>query len=631
MLKRFLLLLFCCTCCIFTGHTQLKEDSCVLAIQNGTTLLNYFKPGEAASFFRLSARLARELQNDSLLGLALLGEGQALWYQGDFHDALDTVNLSIQYLKKKAAAWQTAVALRIISNIYDDLGNYEKALETVSEALDLYNQVNDDKNKLLSLVQLGGLYRSTGDYPAALDYYQKALAMNPPRGDYANRELNYHLGDFYADRMQLDSAWYFYNNALQQNPRSKASRVRMGRYYLLQNNMDSAFHYLWSVYQEAKAGKDVNVLLLAMLHLGKVYFRQNKLAAAENMAQGIVNIAAAKGIRQNKRDAYLLLSSIYEARNQAAQALYYYKQYVQLKDSVISDQFKGQLYTLKRKAADEKQLAAIRILNNEKMLADHRLKESRQQRNILAGSILAICLLGMVVFFNISLRHKNEKLYFRQKSSALEMQALRAQMNPHFIFNCLSAVNHFILNGETDKASDYLTRFSRLMRLVLVTAGKATISLEEELTMLRLYLEMEQLRFKDAFDYHIYLDEAIQPSLALVPSFILQPFCENAIWHGLLHKEGKGLLAIHLRQEKDKLVCTITDNGIGRARAAAIKTMAAEKRTSLGHKLSAERLSLFNGENFNGSSFVIEDVKDEQGTVTGTMVTLKMPNKPVYD
>src|SRR5262249_51354121 len=150
-----------------------------------------------------------------------------------------------------------------------------------------------------------------------------------------------------------------------------------------------------------------------------------------------------------------------------------------------------------------------------------------------------------------------EKLHLKQKASELEMRALRAQMNPHFIFNCLSAINHFILNNETDSASEYLTRFSRLLRLVLVNAGKPIISLEEELAMLRLYLDMEQLRFKNAFDYYIYSDPAVQPSMVNVPSFILQPFCENAIWHGLLHKEGKGQLNVHFKMEGDVLICTV--------------------------------------------------------------------------
>src|SRR5687767_11168076 len=142
------------------------------------------------------------------------------------------------------------------------------------------------------------------------------------------------------------------------------------------------------------------------------------------------------------------------------------------------------------------------------------------------------------------------------------MQALRAQMNPHFIFNCLSSINRFILKNETDKASDYLTRFSRLMRLVLINSQKPLIVLEDEVEMLRLYVEMEQLRFKHAFDYSITYTNDIEPANILIPPLLLQPFCENAIWHGLMHKDGHGHLAISFTMNKSVLQCTISDDGV---------------------------------------------------------------------
>jgi sensor histidine kinase YesM len=264
------------------------------------------------------------------------------------------------------------------------------------------------------------------------------------------------------------------------------------------------------------------------------------------------------------------------------------------------------------------------------LLAEQKLSVSSTQRKILILSIVGIVLAAGAVVFLINLRHKNEKLKLQQRAADLEMQALRAQMNPHFIFNCLSAINHFILNNETDKASDYLTQFSRLLRMVLVNAGKPVVTLEEEVSMLRLYLNMEQLRFKDAFDYFIYADADVQPSMINVPSFILQPFCENAIWHGLLHKEGKGKLDVHLRMDGDVLVCAIKDNGIGMERAAQLKTRSADKIGSFGHKLSAERLALFNG-GIAGASFFISDVKDEKGQIAGTSVILRINSKQEYD
>jgi sensor histidine kinase YesM len=191
----------------------------------------------------------------------------------------------------------------------------------------------------------------------------------------------------------------------------------------------------------------------------------------------------------------------------------------------------------------------------------------------------------------------------------------------------MSAINHFVLNGETDKASGYLTQFARLIRLVLVNSEKKTISLEEELVMLKLYLDMEKLRFKDAFDYHIRYDASIQPSMIEVPSFILQPFCENAIWHGLLHKEGKGELIIDLSMKQNEMIATITDNGIGREKAAQLYTRTAEKQGSFGLALTAERLALFNNQEKAAGSFRIEDLVDKSGQAKGTRVILSIKNK----
>jgi len=204
------------------------------------------------------------------------------------------------------------------------------------------------------------------------------------------------------------------------------------------------------------------------------------------------------------------------------------------------------------------------------------------------------------------------------------MQALRAQMNPHFTFNCLSAINHFILDHQNDKASDYLTRFSRLVRMVLVNAGKDSIPLDEELDMLRLYLEMEQLRFKHSFNWSIDMPEGLPVSQLQVPCFILQPFCENAIWHGLMHKEGEKKLEIELSLEEKILTCIITDDGIGRYKAAQIKSKSVAKQKSMGLQITAERLALLNQERDSQTSFDIEDIVDDKGHAAGTKVTLKM-------
>jgi LytS/YehU family sensor histidine kinase len=233
------------------------------------------------------------------------------------------------------------------------------------------------------------------------------------------------------------------------------------------------------------------------------------------------------------------------------------------------------------------------------------------------------------VFRALALKRKNEKLQnekrqaeLQQQSAELEMQALRAQMNPHFIFNCLSSINKFILKSESRAASDYLTRFSRLIRRVLTNSQLSMIPLNDEIEMLKLYLDMERLRFDNAFDYNIVYANTIEPEMIYIPPMLLQPFCENAIWHGLMHKEEQGRLDIVMSIENEELHCVITDNGVGRAKAMEIKNRSGEKQKSFGLKITTERLALFNSGKISQSFYHTEDVLDKQAQVAGTRVSL---------
>jgi LytS/YehU family sensor histidine kinase len=234
------------------------------------------------------------------------------------------------------------------------------------------------------------------------------------------------------------------------------------------------------------------------------------------------------------------------------------------------------------------------------------------------------------IYRTLTLKRRNEHLEnlkaqsdLKLKASELEMQALRAQMNPHFIFNCLSSINHFILKNETDSASDYLTKFSRLIRIVLTNSKNKLITLEDELEMLRLYLDMERLRFKNSFNYNINFINSIDIDNIYIPPLLLQPFAENAIWHGLMNKEGEGHLEISLRTENNFLICHIIDDGIGRKAAAELK-MSGEKKKSLGLKITRERFDLLNEPDEEKTFFEFEDLIDENGSAAGTKVILKI-------
>jgi ligand-binding sensor domain-containing protein len=213
----------------------------------------------------------------------------------------------------------------------------------------------------------------------------------------------------------------------------------------------------------------------------------------------------------------------------------------------------------------------------------------------------------------------------KQKSTELEMQALRAQMNPHFIFNSLNSINRFILQNNKAQASEYLTKFSRLVRLILQNSQASLIPLESELESLELYLNLESVRFNHHFSYEISVPKDLDISALQVPPLILQPYVENAIWHGLMHKEEKGDLRINVTEEDDFLCFTISDNGIGREKAAAMASKSATKLKSMVLRISALRIAILQKSESMTSPVHINDLVNPDGTPAGTEVTIKMP------
>ncbi|MBL0145867.1 MAG: histidine kinase [Chitinophagaceae bacterium] len=193
---------------------------------------------------------------------------------------------------------------------------------------------------------------------------------------------------------------------------------------------------------------------------------------------------------------------------------------------------------------------------------------------------------------NQTKKEEHLKASFQQQIAATEMKALRAQMNPHFIFNSLNSIQKYILQNDHFAASQYLTKFSRLIRLILDHSNQNTILLSGELDLLRLYIEMESLRFDNSFTYTIHVEDNINTETVLIPSMLIQPYVENAIWHGLLHKEDKGHLVLHFSLSKSgSLNVIIEDNGVGREKATQLKSKQVLKKKSYGMQITEKSYS----------------------------------------
>ena len=239
--------------------------------------------------------------------------------------------------------------------------------------------------------------------------------------------------------------------------------------------------------------------------------------------------------------------------------------------------------------------------------------------------LLLLALAALLLYSFYRFRKKEiEKTATNKKFAELRLQALQAQLNPHFIFNALQAIQDFVANRDERAANKYMANFSKLMRLFLNATKEKYIYLEEELELLKLYIELEQLRFEPTFDYQIIYPESSNLNMFEIPSMLLQPFVENAINHGLKYKKGKGFLSIKIEQNKDQLFIEITDDGVGREKAMEIKQKALNSYKSRGMEIIEDRVRTIELVDNLVIKIIVEDVMVE-GQVAGTKVKISMP------
>lgn len=312
------------------------------------------------------------------------------------------------------------------------------------------------------------------------------------------------------------------------------------------------------------------------------------------------------------------------------------------KESILKTLNLNQLQEISLKQLLENQRIKLQTEQQESEIKKFRINELKQQitsqhrtRNFLGAGMMLMIFSGVsLLWYNKKLRMKNKDLEDKteiirevtHRIQETEITALRAQMNPHFIFNCLNSIQLYTAQNNTEKATDYLNKFSRLIRLVLENSRSDKVSLENELETLRLYMEMEAMRFRGKVNFFINIAQNVDKDSIQIPPLLIQPFVENAIWHGLMHKEEGGIIRIEVTQPKENLLrFDITDDGIGREKAAEFKSKSATQNKSFGMKVTAERIELINQLYNTATQVQIIDLKNKQGEATGTKVVVEIP------
>jgi LytS/YehU family sensor histidine kinase len=337
-------------------------------------------------------------------------------------------------------------------------------------------------------------------------------------------------------------------------------------------------------------------------------------------------------------DVYSAIQALHLAQKDFKQAYHFYSLANEMKDSLFTESKIKEVNELQARYETEKKDKQIALLAKEKAIqAQETQRQSTLKKASIGGGILISLLAGLLVYIfrqklvnqRLITAKDNEikEVNFKRQMSELEMKALQAQINPHFLFNCMNSINRMILAGENENAALYLSKFSKLVRLILENAENATVTLQSELTLLESYIQLEGLRFKERFEHKITVDPSINPDDTYLPAMVLQPFVENAIWHGLLPKKSadqKGVINIQIKEENNHLYCIIEDNGIGREKARELRDQSVLQTKSLGMKITEERLRLLSQERVE-QLIRITDLKDAFNRALGTRVEINIP------
>jgi len=379
-----------------------------------------------------------------------------------------------------------------------------------------------------------------------------------------------------------------------------AINQKLADLYVENKNFDKAIELKKNVLKEDFIKENSKKEVEQIQELADIYIKKDDQKEAINLLKKSYGIALEKGHTLEAQKSVKRLDSLYQVSKNIDESIVLYRDFLgKLPDLVSKD----------KSLVDEKILEdteqKIQQLEEEKKLKDELIRKKNLFNYSLIGAL--IILIGLIFFIFRTLK----KVQIKNKKIAL--QSLRREMNPHFIFNSLNSVNHFIATNNELEANQYLTKFSKLMRGVMENSTDDFIPFQQELDLLQNYLALEKTRFADKFDYEIEVDESLNTQSLKVPGMLVQPFLENAVWHGLRYRTTKGFLQLKFEKSSENLKITIEDNGIGIEESKKQKTEHQKTRKGRGMKNTLERIALLNDLYKQNIECKITDKPDSQG------------------
>lgn len=383
----------------------------------------------------------------------------------------------------------------------------------------------------------------------------------------------------------------------------------IAKVYASENEFGKAIEINEKLINEAKEKNDFEAQIVQMQELASIYFKQQDAEKGISLLKKAYELAIQNGKTLLAKNSLEELIKQYNAKGNGDKSIELYENFFENFESLIKSDNSLVDYKLFQVTEDR-----IKHLEKERALKDELISKKNTFNYFLLGSVLLMALLFVFIVKALySIKTKNKKI---------ALQSLRREMNPHFIFNSLNSVNQFISENNELEANKYLTSYSNLMRNMMENSNKDFVSLNNEVEQLKKYLDLEHLRFNEKFDYEITIDEALDGDAVFVPNMLLQPHLENAIWHGLRYKEGKGFLTLDFKLKNNQVNVTIDDDGIGLKKSQELKTTNQKVHESRGVTNTKERISLLNELYKKNISF---EIFEKGSPETGTRVEIIFP------
>ena len=549
-----------------------------------------------------------ENENEEKIALEYETLAKELTNQGEYSKAEDYLKRAKQIYIKKNNQKKLYSINRELARVQELQKNYDNAILSYQEAA---RQTKDKKQKQICENDINRLKNDLNPEVKSV-YIQQNIDLLEKEGQSEEKANAYQqMAETNIQLNQMDVAIENYQKALsntnqEQNIDVAKIQNKIAEVYVADKQYEKAIVLKQTQIKDASVKEDVKEQIEQLQTLSSVYFIDDQKEEGIASLQQAYSLALEKGRTIEAKNCLELLTEQYLKEKNYKESVRWYQTFLHDLEPLI--QSDSTLIDAKVFQITEEK---INQLEKERILHDQLLKEKNIFNTVLIVSVIVMILL----LFLIAKALYSNKI----KSKKIALQALRREMNPHFIFNSLNSVNQFIAHNNELEANKFLSSYSKLMRNSMENSNKDFIKLNKEIEQLKEYLALEHLRFQDKFSYKINIDENIDTESISVPNMIIQPHLENAIWHGLRYKEEKGWLKLTFSLRNTQLVVTIEDDGIGLTKSKEIKTKNQKVHQSRGLTNIKERIALLNQLYKTNIYFKIQE---KEGQKSGVIVEI---------